>query len=218
MTDNDEPAGVEPPDSVPCNDVQTKFRRREILAAGGAVTAVSLAGCAGFGSEPGTDPDTVTPAPIPSVGTATPVRGRDVCPELPTNAEVYVCSPQTRSANTLRLQPDAETYRATAASLEFVLRNSTDFSFRTGRDWWTVARRRDDGWTSVDQGDGTDLMTVAPGGAAVLTIDGDDIEAPGSEAGPTTGRYALIVTGYVTGGELTAVIAPFRVVLDPTDT
>jgi hypothetical protein len=212
MPGSDEPPDVDPRDDVPRVDAGSGLRRREFLVAGGTATTASLAGCAGLGGAPDSDPEALTPAPIPSVDTAT--GPGSVCPELPTNAEVYVCSPQTRSANTLRLQPDAETYRATADDLAFVLRNNTDFAFRTGRDWWTVTRRRDDGWTSVDQGDGTDLMTVAPGSSAVVTVDGDDLEAPSSDAGPATGRYALVVTGYVTGGELTAVIAPFQVVRD----
>jgi hypothetical protein len=193
------------------------MRRRGILAAllGG------LAGAAGCSSlEPRSDDGsadregaTLTPAPVGSadgrgVTTAMPAP----CPELPTNAEVYVCS--TTAADGLSLRPTAES-GLTVLRLD----NPTTLTFNTGPDWWTLSRRLPgptaDDWRITAQGDGAGRLHLGrdESFAWVFGPSGSASEGPETRVGdrPAPGRYAFSVVGYFGGGELTAVIAPFTV-------
>jgi hypothetical protein len=195
------------------------MRRRGVLAAclGGLV---GTAGCPSLEPSPdgagdGADDDdtTLTPAPVGSadgrgVTTATPAP----CPELPTNAEVYVCS--TDAADGLHL-------RLTGGSGRTVLRldNPTTLTFNTGPDWWTLSRRLQgtamDDWRIAAQGDGTGRLRLArdESFAWVFGPPRSETDTRETRVGdrPATGRYAFSVVGYFGGGELTAVIAPFTV-------
>jgi hypothetical protein len=79
------------------------MRRRAVLAA--LAGAGALAGCSSLvRPSGGASRDTLTPAPVGTDGgrdvtTATPAS----CPELPTNAEVYLCS--ETAAEGLQLRP-----------------------------------------------------------------------------------------------------------------
>ncbi len=248
------------------------MRRRALLSAFPAAIASALAGCAGGD---GTTTETLTPADVPTGRRPTPTGTPTVaCPALPSNAEVYVCSPTAPGENALRLGPSSRVYEAGNGGLAFTLHNDTGLAFRTGRDQWTLARRDRAGWSIVDQGDGSDRLVVGPGesfvwefdaaagrdvsgagrgtaegvgtdderrgdGLGASAYDGVTTEPPadGTDTGSTAdsadptgtgtstappevarpavslggGPHALSVTGYVTGGELTAVVAPFRV-------
>jgi hypothetical protein len=192
----------------------TGYRRRGVLA---AFAAAGLAGCREFGLGSGTDTGgRVSPAPVPTVDenrreTPTPTPGPSPCPELPSNAEVYVCSPAADDDNAFELVPERRRY--TGDTVRFRFRNRTEFSFRTGRDWWTLSARGRE-WGIVAQGDGADRTVIAPGEEFVWRVGGSGAGGVTTAVVPApegAGRHALAVTGYVAGGELTAVIAPFVV-------
>jgi len=187
--------------------------RRALLATLGGL--VPVAGCGGFGGQPDRQA-TATPAPVPT--RETPVPAADAvapvaCPALPSNAEVYVCSPTRADDADLRLVPARGEYRADGGEITLSLVNETVFTFRTGRDWWTLARRIDGNWAITAQGNGTGRLLAGPGEDAAWQVGGD---GPGADVTHVDvdldgGYYALAITGYVSAGELTAVIAPFRV-------
>ncbi|MFB6297672.1 MAG: hypothetical protein ABEH56_04055 [Salinirussus sp.] len=187
------------------------MRRREVLSVlAGTVGSVVLAGCGGLVGEDGPAATrTLTPVAVPTTERETVTRTG--CPELPSNAEVYVCSPQTDGGESLRLVPESSTYDGTGG-FGFTLSNGTSFPFRTGRDWWTLSQLSAEGWSISAQGDGSDRTVVGPREAFTWTLDGaanGDGTVP-LEVDLDRGRYALAITGYVAGGELTAVITPFR--------
>lgn len=198
----------------------TSVRRRAVLAA--LCCSGVVAGCAVPGSSPRST-ERVTPAPIPTTderGRQTVPPGAGLCPELPSNAEVYVCSPRRRDGDGLRLVPDRGPGTPTADRVAFALKNETSVAFRTGRDWWTLAALEGDDWSTTEQGAGTDRMSVHPGERFVWTLSGarvsENTEPLDVEIDPDrTGCVcAFVVTGYVAGGELTAIISPFRVSRD----
>jgi hypothetical protein len=166
------------------------MRRRTALA-GLAGLAAGLAGCrsegdAGCRSEgdAGDDGDagdatgddaegtpaapgqgSLTPAPVPSAGrpiampSPTP---RAACPELPTHAEVYVCSATVDPDRAgLLLAPPADAVGRDRPA-RFRLTNRSELRFVTGDGWWTVARRDEDGWRTVRQGTGDAARPVGP--------------------------------------------------------
>lgn len=193
--------------------MSSRFTRRDVLAA--VSGSVGLAGCTGAGLAPDPDTDrrrTVTPAPVPTdyceTGTGPP--SSSLCPMLPSNAEVYVCSPLSTGNEALQLVPGA-TRRSDPGRSTFVLHNGTSFPFRTGRDWWTLASRDGDTWTIEAQGAGSGRLTVPPDDtyAWVLGDAQTDTETSSIDVDTGSGHYALAITGYVAAGELTAVIAPF---------
>lgn len=192
--------------------------RRELLAALCGCGTTGIAGClSGLSGSRSRGTETVTPAPVPTTG---PTRlqttmSRVRCPELPTNAEVYLCSSTGSGGNDLHMITEAGTSTRDPApgGFVFTLSNETSVAFQTGRDWWTLAARGGGGWVTVDQGDGTDRVTVDPGGTFVWSLGGDG-DGPRTECLDVDvraeGWHALSITGYVASGELIAVIAPFR--------
>lgn len=188
------------------------MRRRAVLA---AVSSVLTAGCAGLVGEADRRQETLSPAPVPAerpraANVATPRVPR--CPDVPADVAARICS--DRSGTGLRLTPEASTYESGPDPFGVTLVNGGDVTFRTGRDWWTLARVADDGWERVASGDRTDRLSVGPGESFVWELNatgegGAGVARPDVAFGG--GRYALVVTGYVAGLNLAAVAAPFRV-------
>lgn len=193
-------------------------RRRQLLSGiAGILGAVPTAGCARLESLRPSQRRTVTPVPVPTSDFNSSVidgsKESTVCPELPADAEVYICSPTANSDHAFQLHSDPTAYELPVVELELTFRNRTDFAFQTGSDWWTVARRTNNDWMIVDQGDGAGRAAVGPGETVSWTVSLDTESSSESvDEALEAGQYALSLTGYVLGGELTAVIAPFRII------
>lgn len=190
--------------------MDARLSRRALLATLGGLAP--LAGCGDFGGQ--TERQTATPAPVPTRATPSSVADAVVpvaCPELPSNAEVYVCSPTRADDADLRLVPARGAYRTDAGEITLSLVNETVFTFRTGRDWWTLARRVDGDWAITAQGNGSGRLLLGPGEDAAWRVGGDSPRGDVThlDVDLTGDYYALAITGYVSAGELTAVIAPF---------
>jgi hypothetical protein len=190
------------------------MRRRRLLGLAGSVGLAGLTGCAAFGG-PSDPAETLTPAEVPAsptpTATATVAPARSPCPELPGTADRYVCASELTEG--LRLVPTTSVYDASSDGLEFVFTNRTDRPFETGEDWWTLAQRTREGWSTVDAGAATDELTVEPGGTYGWLLGGTTEPGPGVAWADTDfggGDHAFVVTGEF-GGDRTAVIAPFRV-------
>lgn len=184
-----------------------QLSRRTLLSAGGLIFA-GCSGRSGMDDEP-----TVTPAAVPTTAPRPTVAavGPRECPELPSNAEVYICSPRAGQINSLRLVPSTLRYEGTEP-LSFTLRNRTGFTFRTGCDWWTIAADIGGTWKTVAQGPGEGRLAVPSGEPAVWRLRSVATGATAHRhATLEAGTYAFVVTGYAAGGELTAVAAPFTV-------
>jgi hypothetical protein len=155
---------------------------------------------------------TLTPAAVPSATarTATP---EPRCPELPSTAEVYICSSEGSAANALRLVAAPPT-AGLADRLGFTLANRTGFTFRTGPDWWTLAAREGATWHTVAQGAARGRLAIAPGERGRWRLRAGSATTGGDAIAVTPGPHAFVVTGYAAGGELTAVIAPFVITGD----
>jgi hypothetical protein len=188
-------------------------KRRAVLASLGA--AVGLAGCAALS---GDRERTLTPAPVPEEATPraelpeTDTQSLD-CPELPADADSYVCSPE--AAGGLALRQVAAAYRGDIAGFVFTLANDTDRVFETGRDRWLVAQQTEDGWLTIDAGGTSADLSLAPGeqfswvvGPTVPAAAPSGASRVDTEFG--SGPHAFIVTGR-SGGGLAAVLAPFDV-------
>jgi hypothetical protein len=180
------------------------MRRRELLAAATA-TLSGLAGCAGFGSD---DRETLTQV-APATGTpahwATP---DEDCPAAPSNAEVYKCT--TAAGDGLHLGTIDE-----GTGVGLALTNGSGVRFVTGRDWWTLSRK-DREWCIVAQGSGSDRLVLPPEATYRWRLDnqattGATSDATTLELPLESSVYGFSVTGYVTGGELTAVVTTFTV-------
>lgn len=208
--------------SVLCGrGVDPDVRRRDVLAGlAGVAGSLGLAGCSGlFGTDPAAD-ETLTPAPVPTTrrSTAGPAAGGDACPEVPAPAEVYVCA-GTTGDDSVRLVPEASTYDAGSGPFTVTLRNESSLSFRTGRDQWILSQRIDGTWTVVDQGAGTDLLSLRPGESFVWVLGGVADSAGAGDAAGTErlevavggGQHALAVVGAPPRGARTAAIARFRI-------
>jgi hypothetical protein len=189
-------------------------RRGVLTALLGALAGTAGCSVLGPGSDDTGDGATLTPAPVGSadgrrVTTPTPAP----CPELPTNAEVYVCTGPTSDG--LRLESTSERGHRTVLRLG----NPTTLTFNTGPDWWTLTRRLQgaagDDWRIVAQGDGAGRLRLDrdESFAWVFGPPRSDVDTRSTRVGdrPTPGSYAFSVVGYFGGGELTAVIAPFTV-------
>jgi hypothetical protein len=188
--------------------------RRAALAALGV--SLSLGGCQVFRSDT-REPRTLTPAAVPEVTAPDPPEdgspARTVCPQVPPGADAYVCSPRASPTGSLRLHPTVRSYDSGTGGLPFTLVNGTESAFRTGRDWWVLGARDQDGWSVVARGERTDRMRIGPGGQFVWTLggDGDDRDGTRLDVAFGGGPHALAVTGYLAPGDLTSVVAPFRV-------
>lgn len=189
-----------------------RWSRRSVLA--GLAGALTLGGCQQV--QPDSEGrQTLTAAAVPEAneprGQLTPAAAD--CPRLPANAEAYICSPNVDRDSNLRLVPEATEYSVGTGGLVFTLVNRTDSEFRTGRDWWTLSVRRQDGWDIVGQGARSDDVVVKPGGVFVWILGGQppDDDVPRLNVDFGGGLHALVVTGYAAGGTLTAVIAPIQV-------
>lgn len=185
-------------------------RRREVLVAiGGSLATTGCVGLLGGGSD---ETETLTPAPVPTTGgDVSRPSERTRCPELPAEAEAYVCSSRAESGNGLRLIPEASTYDAGTGGFEFTLSNQLSLPFRTGRDRWTLGHRTAEGWSVLARGEGTGLRAVEPGGSVVWVLGGGDADATQLDVDVGGGQHALAVTGAVPRGVLTAVVSSFRI-------
>lgn len=189
----------------------------------GLVTGL-LGGVAGCSGSPSRNTSTLTPAPVGTAGERASVEApaADRCPELPSNAEVYICA----SADGEGLTLSAVSTRADPPVVE--LRNETTVPFDTGTDWWTLSRQRStsegrrdatDRWQLTEQGAGTDDRRVEPGGRLRWQLGGADMSSTGRppdrvDVSLAAGRYAFSIVGYVPAGELTALVLPFEVQAD----